>query len=52
MPESRTRLLPRVSEHADSLTTSFDMIDEPHQIAGRKLAEWIAKTYDPAGRCM
>jgi hypothetical protein len=46
-PESRARLLPRVREHADFLTTSFDMIDEPHRLAGGKLAEWIAKTYRP-----
>ena len=28
VPESRLRLLPKVREYADSLTTSFDMIDE------------------------
>ena len=47
VPESRTRLLPKVSEHADSLTTSFDMIDEPHRVAGQKLVDWIAKNYRP-----
>jgi arsenate reductase (thioredoxin) len=46
-PESRVRLLPKVREHADALTASFDMIDEPHRLAGRKLVEWIAKTYRP-----
>jgi arsenate reductase len=45
IPECRLRLLPKVREHADSLTTSFDMIGEPHRLAGRKLVEWIAKNY-------
>jgi arsenate reductase (thioredoxin) len=43
--ESRLRLLPKVREHADSLTASFDMIGETHRLAGRKLVEWIAKNY-------
>ena len=46
-PEGRNRLLPKVQEYADSLTTSFDMIDEPHRLAGKKLADWIAKSYQP-----
>ena len=50
VPESRGRLLPKVREHADFLTTSFDMIDEPHRQAGRKLAEWIASNYRPGRR--
>ena len=41
------RLLPKVREHADFLTTSFDMIDETHRLAGQKLADWIAKNYRP-----
>ena len=41
------RLLPKVREHADSLTTSFDMIDEAHRLAGQKLVDWIAKNYRP-----
>ena len=45
VPGSRLRLLPRVREHADALTTSFDLIDEPHRLAGQKLVEWIAKNY-------
>lgn len=49
-PESRKRLLPAVREHADRLTTSFDMIDEPHQLAGRKLADWIAENRRPGRR--
>jgi arsenate reductase (thioredoxin) len=47
VPESRLRLLPKVREHADSLTASFDMIDESHRAAGLKLVDWIAKTYRP-----
>lgn len=46
-PESRKQLLPKVREHADALTTSFDMIDDVHRQAGEGLAEWIAKTYRP-----
>jgi len=46
-PESRGQLLPKVREHADSLTTSFDMIDEPHRLAGKTLADWIATNYQP-----
>ena len=46
-PESRARLLPEIRRYADSLTTSFDMIDEPHRAAGLALAEWIAASYRP-----
>jgi arsenate reductase (thioredoxin) len=46
-PESRRRLLPGIKEHTDRLTTSFDLIDEPHRLAGRKLADWIAENYRP-----
>ncbi len=45
VPASRIRLLPKVREFMDSLTTSFDMIDDTHGLAGRKLADWIAKSY-------
>jgi protein-tyrosine-phosphatase len=47
VPESRNCLLPKVREHADSLTTSFDMIDESHRVASRSLADWIARNYQP-----
>jgi hypothetical protein len=47
MPESRTRLLPKVAAHADLLSTSFDMIDGPHREAGVKLVDWIFKNYKP-----
>jgi protein-tyrosine-phosphatase len=50
VPESRTQLGSKVREHADFLTTSFDMIDEPHRLAGGKLADWIAKFYRPDRR--
>jgi arsenate reductase (thioredoxin) len=47
VPESRMRLLPKVREHADALTLSFDMIGETHRLAGQKLVDWIAKNYRP-----
>ena len=47
VPESRKRLSPKVAAHADLLTTSFDMIDEPHREAGETLADWIAGNYKP-----
>ena len=47
MPESRRRLLPGVAAHADLLTTSFDLIDDPHREAGAKLAEWVVAHYKP-----
>lgn len=49
-PESRKRLLPGIREHADRLTTSFDLIDEPHRLAGRKFADWVAENYRPGRR--
>jgi arsenate reductase (thioredoxin) len=47
VPQSRVRLLPSVREHADTLTTSFDMVDQAHRLAGGKLVDWIAKNYRP-----
>ena len=47
VPESRGRLLPKVREHADTLTTSVDLIGEAHRLAGQKLVDWIAKNYRP-----
>jgi protein-tyrosine-phosphatase len=47
VPESRSRLAPRLREHADYLCTTFDRIDEPHREAGEKLARWIAANYQP-----
>jgi len=34
VPESRGRLMPKVREHADTLTTSVDLIGEAHRLAG------------------
>ena len=47
IPESRRRLLPKIAAHADLLTTSFDLIDEPHREAGATLADWIVANYKP-----
>jgi arsenate reductase len=47
VPESRGRLPPKLKAHTEYLTTSFDMIDEEHRLAGVSLAEWIAKNYQP-----
>jgi arsenate reductase (thioredoxin) len=47
IPDSRRRLLPEVAAHADLLTTSFDLIDEPHREAGEALADWIVKDFKP-----
>ena len=35
-PESRTKLIPKLREHAEYLTTTFDMIDQPHREAGAR----------------
>ena len=47
IPDSRRRLLPEIAAHADLLTTSFDLIDQPHREAGEALAEWISENYKP-----
>jgi len=47
VPDSRSRLSPKLAAHADYLTTSFDMIDGPHREAGETLADWITKNYKP-----
>ena len=47
IPQSRLRLLPKLREHADALTTSFDMIDETHRLAGGQLVDWISSSYQP-----
>ncbi len=47
MPASLNRLMPKVRQHADLLSTSYDMIGETHRLAGQKRAEWIAKNYRP-----
>lgn len=47
IPASRKNMFPKVTAHADYLTTSFDMIDTPHLEAGEKLADWIVENYKP-----
>jgi hypothetical protein len=47
VPESRRAMLPEIRRHADLLTTSFDMIDPAHRLAGQKLVEWIVRSYRP-----
>jgi hypothetical protein len=47
IPESRQKLLPKIREHADYLTTSFDLIDERHRQAGAKLVDWLTQHYRP-----
>jgi hypothetical protein len=44
-PASRDRLDPRVRAHAEWLTTSYDLIDEPHRQAGAKLVEWLVSNH-------
>lgn len=46
MPASRAKLHEKLRSHADYLTTTFDMIDEPHRQAAQKLAEWIVANYE------
>ncbi|WP_435007935.1 hypothetical protein P12x_005200 [Tundrisphaera lichenicola] len=46
-PESRKQLSPAIRDHAELLTTSFDLIDEPHREAGEKLAAWISENFRP-----
>ena len=46
-PDSRTKLSPKARRHADFLTTTFDMIDEQHKVAGKQLADWVVANYQP-----
>jgi hypothetical protein len=46
-PESRRRLTEGLSQHADLLTTQFDMIDDAHRQGGKRLAQWIINHYKP-----
>ncbi len=45
VPESRKRLNPKIAAHAELLTTSFDLIDEPHRQASEQFSDWILKNY-------
>ena len=49
-PEERTKLAPKLRDHADYLTTTFDRIDAPHRGAGEQLAHWIASNHVPGKR--
>lgn len=46
MPASRAKLHEKLRSHADYLTTTFDMMDEPHRQAAHRLAEWIVANYE------
>lgn len=48
MPQSRQSLFPKIRQHADLLTTQFNLIEEKHRAAAEELVAWIAKNYDPA----
>jgi hypothetical protein len=45
-PECRAKLAPKLREHADYLTTTFDMIDDLRREAGETLARWISTNYE------
>ena len=47
LPESRAKLPAQLRSHADLLTTSFDLIDQPHRQAGDRLATWLSANYQP-----
>jgi arsenate reductase len=51
LPATRRRLLPPVAAHAEFLSTTFDMIDEPHRAAGEQLVAWIVARHQP-GRAL
>lgn len=45
--QSREGLYPKIRQHADLLTTQFDMLDERHREGAGELVEWIEKNYRP-----
>lgn len=47
IPASRLSLFPELRQHAELLTTSFDMIDSRHYQAIDQLAAWIAANHRP-----
>ncbi len=47
VPASRKCLLPKVEAHLSLLTTGYDLLDEGHAAAGRKLADWIVENHRP-----
>lgn len=46
MPASRAKLFAKLRSHADYLTTTFDMIDQPHRQAAHQLAQWMVANYE------
>ena len=46
-PRSRESLFAKLRQHADLLTTQFDLIQERHREAADELSAWIAKNYRP-----
>ncbi len=44
-PASRADLFDEIRQHAEYLTTSFDLIDELHREAGSELIDWIVANY-------
>ena len=47
IPRSRDDLYPMVRQHAELLTTQFDMIEQIHREAAEELVAWICKNYQP-----
>ena len=45
VPESRKAMNDKTRQHAELLSTQFDMIDASHYEAGSQLVEWIVKNY-------
>jgi len=46
-PQSRMDLHAKTRQHADLLTTQFDLIEEQHRKPAAELVEWIVKNYLP-----
>jgi hypothetical protein len=44
-PRSRDDIFPKVRQHADLLTTQFDLIEEAHRVAADELVAWISANY-------
>lgn len=44
---SRGDLFANIRQHADLLSTQFDMIEPQHRVAADHLATWISKNYQP-----
>lgn len=46
-PRPRNDLFPKIRQHADLLTSQFDLIEERHREGADELVAWIGKNYDP-----